>query len=146
MRAPRFADYPEFLPYFSVEDMLEIGVFEGEYFEEDMMTLTPSELAVYELRTPNYFADHVGSSRQVWIDAGWIHEADPLGWFHWFQRFSKGRRLGAEDARQIGRWKSFGARHGAQVMNAKGDINKRRRQRQSLLHWSHNPIPDIEAH
>lgn len=145
--APRFDLYPEFRPYFSPEAMMEIGVFEGTYFKPDnhYLSLSLSQSEAYLLGRTNAFADNVGSSRVEWHEKGWIHEADPLGWFQWFCRFCDGRRLGREDERQISRWSSFGNRHSAQlIQNSGGDIKKRVRQRQGLLHWSHNPVPDIE--
>jgi hypothetical protein len=50
-----------------------------------------------------------------------------------------GRRLGAEDRRQIGRWNAM-RRHVAQVRRncAPGDVFCRPRQRQALLHWAYD--------
>ena len=45
----------------------------------------------------------------------------------------------------MNRWKSFTARHTGQVLkNGEGDMNVRRKQRQALLHWGADPIPDIQ--
>ena len=44
---------------------------------------------------------------------GWIHSDDPRGWFQWYCRYWRGRRM-ADDARQIGRWKAM-RRHVHQI-------------------------------
>ena len=50
-----------------------------------------------------------------------------------------GRRLPAEDRRQIGRWKAM-QRHVAQIRRncEPGDLFCRPRQRQALLHWAYD--------
>jgi hypothetical protein len=69
-----------------------------------------------------------------------------MGWFQWYLRYYQGRRIAEYDDWQIKRWRSFVARHGAQVKkNGNGDLSKRRKQRQALLHWAADPIPDIEV-
>jgi hypothetical protein len=120
--------------------MLEIGVFDGGYFNS-----SPQDVIEQTVIAPvNFYASNTGNSRQQWIDKGWITAEDPLGWFQWYIRYHHGRRIEKLDQWQIGRWSSFGARHGAQVRKSGlGDITRRPRQRQGLLHWAHNPEPDV---
>lgn len=130
----------KFNPVFTPYEMLELGVFDGSYFSEysDFKNAPV-------VRKKNLFAPNVSSSKDVWIQNGWITKEDPLGWFQWYVRFWHGRRNEEIDRFQIGRWCSFVARHSAQVRkNGNGDLSKRRRQRQCLLHWAADPIPDIE--
>ena len=137
----------EFQPYFTPKEMLEMGVFEGKYlnstrhefpsdwFENAILSDVPNPML-------NFFKVKSRSPLSEWNRNGWIHPQDPLGWFQWYCRYTIGRRTD-DDERQIKRWRSFGARHGAQVrMYGEGDIKKRPRQRQALLQWSHNPFPD----
>ena len=136
-----YPDYPLFRPYGSPRFLLELGIFDGHYFDDD-----PS--CIPEGCTPhsaNFFAPCVSRPRADWIANGWITPHDPLGWFQWFTRFHEGRRLEDDTDRwQIARWSSFGARHGAQVRMYGGQsLTVRLRQRQSLLHWAHDPIPDF---
>ena len=125
----------DFNPIFTVEQMLELGVFDGNYFE-------PGKFR--HVSNKNLFAPAVSLDKQKWIDNGWITPDDPLGWVEWYYNWSQGRRVEELDKWQMNRWKSFSARHGAQVKkNGNGDLSKRVRQRQCLLHWAADPIPDI---
>jgi hypothetical protein len=127
----------DFTPMFTVKQMLELGVFDGGYFDDG----THAEYT----STRNLFAPNVSLDKQKWIDNGWITPEDPLGWVQWYYRYSQGRRIESLDKWQISRWRSFIARHGAQVKkNGNGDLSKRIRQRQCLLHWAADPIPDID--
>lgn len=134
-----------FCPILSPLQMLKLGVFDGSYFDDDDSCIRINgELP--PIRAQNLFAPNVSQSRQVWVDSGWITKEDPLGWFQWYVRYFNGRRIEALDAWQIKRWKSFVARHSAQVKkNGGGDLSKRVRQRQCLLHWAADPIPDVET-
>lgn len=133
-----------FNPAFSPNEMLALGVFDGTYFDPDDSCIRTSE-GLPTIAKTNLFAPNVSQSMEVWIAAGWITPEDPLGWFQWYTRYTNGRRIEALDAWQIGRQRSFVARHSAQVKkNGNGDITKRIRQRQCLLHWGADPIPDID--
>lgn len=130
----------KFKPLLTPYEMLELGVFDGSYYSEYSDFETDPTV-----RKKNLFAPNVSSSKTDWIKNGWITPEDPLGWFQWYVRFWHGRRIEEVDKFQIGRWCSFVARHGAQVKkNGNGDLKKRLRQRQCLLHWAADPIPDIE--
>ena len=131
-----------FQPLLTPYQMLELGVFDGNYFKgsysdfEQEITVAPS----------NLFMEGASQPEDVWIKNGWITEEDPCGWFQWYTRYYHGRRVPELDAWQIGRWKSFVARHSAQVAkNGGGDLTKRRKQRQALMHWAADPIPDVDV-
>lgn len=135
----------DFAPLFTPYQMLELGVFDGSYFDDDDSCIRVNDKLPY-IRQQNLFAPKVSQERQVWIDNGWITKEDPLGWFQWYTRYYNGRRVATLDTWQIKRWKSFVARHSAQVKkNGQWDITKRIRQRQCLLHWAADPIPDIDT-
>jgi len=132
----------DFQPLFSPYDMLELGVFDGSYFEAD----DPDFDRVPLIGEQNLFCAKASHPLKVWQDKGWITPQDPRGWFQWYLRYYHGRRVPGLDEWQIKRYRSFVARHGAQVRkHGAGDITKRRKQRQSLLHWAADPIPDIEV-
>jgi hypothetical protein len=136
---PRFHDYEDFRPAFSPRSMLRLGVFHGNYFNDDM-----SEVYEEDINKCNLFGVHCSLSRQEWIDRGWIDEVDPLGWFQWYLRFYNGRRIPHIDLRQISRQKKFVVRHGSAVRElGEGLLSKRRKQRQALLHWAAWPISDV---
>ena len=141
------SDHSEFQPWATPQEMLAFGVFEGKYLNSTQHEYPSAWFTDARLsNTPNHALNCFGvksrSPLSEWQARGWVHPQDPFGWFQWYARFYLGRRTN-DDARQIRRWASFGARHGRQVfLYGCGDINLRRRQRQALLQWSHDPYPD----
>lgn len=140
-----FKDVPQFRedfkPSLTPYQMEYLGVFNGTYFKDDFSDFE------YTVKTTkqNYFGVQASQPMEVWMEKGWITPEDPIGWYQWYTRYFHGRRLPEVDDFQIKRWKSFVARHSAQVKkNGNGDLTKRLKQRQSLLHWAANPIPDVD--
>ena len=135
----------EFTPFLTPYEMMELGIFDGAYYGEGT-EVTKKDFEVHPIITKkNLFFPNASLPLEEWQKAGWIKEHDPMGWFQWYVRYYHGRRIDGYDEWQIKRWKSFGARHGAQVRkNGNGDLSKRRKQRQGLLHWATDPIPDID--
>jgi hypothetical protein len=134
---------PEFYPCYTPEEMLKLGVFEGKYINNidgipSSWKKLPKVLGPKD--KPDESLNHYGvKSRQplsTWKDNGWI-KTDKNGWFEWYCHYQQGRRLGEEDKWQIGRWRSFVARHMGQIKaNCKlGDKECRPVQRQGLLQW-----------
>jgi len=130
-----------FKPLLTPYQMLELGVFDGDYFSGDFSDFDFSPT----VSTSNLFMEGASQPKEVWLEKGWITEEDPYGWFQWYTRYYHGRRIPELDNWQIGRYNSFTARHGAQVRkNGNGDLSKRMKQRQALLHWGADPIPDLD--
>lgn len=130
----------EFNPLLTPSQMLQLGVFDGTYFKNDYSDFK-EEVTV---SSKNLFLEEASQPMSVWIANGWITPEDPLGWFQWYTRYYYGRRIPELDKHQIARWRSFTARHGAQVKkNGDCDLTQRAKQRQALLHWGADPIPDI---
>ena len=135
---------PEFKPELSPQEMLELGVFGGHYFEGEQDEF-PAEWFAHarlsDVHDPhmNFFEVDASQPLSEWQKKGWIYEDDPRGWFQWYCRYYFGRRLPEEDARQIKRWKNM-TRHIGQLKKAcaPGDLTCRRRQRQALLHWAYD--------
>jgi hypothetical protein len=135
---------PEFRPELTPQQMLELGVFGGHYFEGEQSEFPSAwfkQAKLSDTHDPlqNFFETDASQSREEWQRKGWIYEEDPRGWFQWYCRYYLGRRIPDEDARQIKRWKNM-TRHVSQVKNAcqPGDFSCHRRQRQALLHWSYD--------
>jgi hypothetical protein len=136
---------PEFKPQLTPKEMLALGVFAGKYMTDCRKEFPASWFARAKMagkrRDPslNYFGVDASNPLSVWRAKGWLHRDDPRGWFQWYCRYYSGRRMPAEDARQIGRWKNI-RRHVRQVeMNCeRGDVFCRPRQRQALLHWAYD--------
>lgn len=128
---------PLFTPDLTPKQMLEFGIFSGNYFE-GYVSEFPKDWFENVSKT-NYFKVNASQSRQEWQRKGWIYEEDPRGWFQWYCRYYMGRRIPEEDMRQIKRWKNI-RRHVSQVQKycSPGDITCRPRQRQAVLHWAYD--------
>lgn len=135
----------DFKPELTPKEMLSIGVFGGKYITDckaefpiswfQNAKLSPSK------KNPkiNYFKVNASLPLSEWKEKGWIHPADPRGWFQWYCRYYFGRRLPEEDKRQIKRWKAM-KRHIAAIENncAPLKFDCRVKQRQALLHWAYD--------
>lgn len=135
---------PVFKPQLTPQQMLELGVFGGHYFEGEQYEFPPEwfiHAKLSDIHDPslNFYRIDASQSRQEWQRKGWIYEEDPRGWFQWYCRYYLGRRIADEDQRQIIRWKNM-TRHTAQLRNANrpGDWSSRTRQRQAVLHWAYD--------
>jgi hypothetical protein len=135
---------PDFRPELTPAEMLKLGVFGGKYLTDCRDELPASWLKGAKLSPQrsnpslNFFGVHASQALSVWRDKGWIHPDDPRGWFQWYCRYFRGRRM-EDDTRQIRRWKAM-RRHVRQIERAceKGDLFCRPRQRQALLHWAYD--------
>lgn len=136
---------PDFTPELTPKEMLELGVFCGKYMT-DCRDEFPDDWFAQARLSParrdcslNYFGVDASQPLGEWRRKGWIHPDDPRGWFQWYCRYYRGRRLPAEDARQIKRWRAM-RRHIRQIeINCeRGDFTCRRKQRQALLHWAYD--------
>ncbi|MGH1465021.1 MAG: hypothetical protein ACRBBQ_06640 [Cognatishimia sp.] len=136
----------DFTPYYTPQEMLQMGVFEGRYLN-DCRDEFPGEwyenAKISDLPdlASNYFGVKSRQPLGVWQEKGWIYGPDLRGWFQWYCRYCLGRRLPETDVIQIKRWRGF-ARHAGQVRANchPGDVFCRPRQRQALLQWSHDPL------
>lgn len=135
---------PEFKPDLTPKQMLELGVFGGKYLNSDIAEYPKDWFKKAKLshtKDPkiNFFGVNASQDLSVWQSKGWISKYDPRGWFECYCRYYMGRRIPAEDKRQIKRWKAI-KRHCAQIVNncREGDVFCRPRQRQALLHWAYD--------
>ncbi|MGE3333034.1 MAG: hypothetical protein AB7I36_05280 [Rhodospirillaceae bacterium] len=136
---------PDFTPELTPKQMLRLGVFGGKYMTDCRKEFpadwfTHAQLAA-GARNPllNFFRIDASRPLSEWRRKGWICEDDPRGWFQWYCRYYMGRRMPAEDERQIKRWKAI-RRHIGQIKKncEPGDLWCRKRQRQALLHWAYD--------
>lgn len=135
----------EFKPALTPKQMLALGVFGGVYmrdctneFPKDWFTKAKFAKDKRDAKI-NFFGINASQPLSVWRKKGWIYDEDPRGWFQWYCRYYMGRRIPAEDARQISRWKKMRRHVGQIVANCRpGDLTCRRRQRQALLHWAYD--------
>ncbi|MEC9063104.1 MAG: hypothetical protein VX995_00830, partial [Thermoproteota archaeon] len=92
-----------FSPELSPKEMLELGVFGGWYFGNDIDEYPKSWFKKAKKSENgfdvelNYFKIKSGQSRLEWQSKGWIFPEDPLGWFQWYCRYTMGRRIPAMD-------------------------------------------------
>ena len=145
LTAPEGRDFdPAFRPELTPPEMLRLGVFGGKYMTDCRGEFPAGWFMGAKLspggRDPalNFFGVDASQPLSVWRDKGWLHPDDPRGWFQWYCRYFRGRRM-SDDARQIGRWKAM-RRHVRQIERhcERGDLLCRRRQRQALLHWAYD--------
>lgn len=135
----------QFKPALSPKEMLALGVFCGKYETVNDIEFPKSWFIRARIASENrdcsfnYFGVDASQPLSVWKKKGWIYEDDPQGWFLWYCRYYRGRRIPEEDERQIKRWRAM-KRHASQVKKycKKGDMNCRPRQRQALLHWAYD--------
>jgi len=135
----------EFQPDLTPKQMLAFGVFCGKYMTDCRDEFPRDWFADAKLSPDgadcslNYFGIKASQPLSEWQRKGWIHPDDPRGWFQWYCRYYRGRRMPEEDRRQIGRWKAI-RRHIGQIRKncEPGDMACRRRQRQALLHWAYD--------
>jgi hypothetical protein len=135
---------PDFRPELTPPELLQLGVFGGKYMTDCRDEFPKSWFVGAKLASGgpdwslNFFGVHASQPLAVWRANGWIHADDPRGWFQWYCRYYRGRRM-ADYIRQVGRWKAM-RRHVAQLARAceRGDLHCRPRQRQALLHWAYD--------
>ena len=135
----------EFKPDLTPKEMLELGVFGGVYMRDCTAEFPKDWFENAKLAenkkdaSLNFFGVNASQPLSEWVRKGWLYKEDPRGWFQWYCRYYMGRRIPAEDARQIKRQKAF-VRHWSQVaQNCRpGDFSCRPRQRQALLHWAYD--------
>jgi hypothetical protein len=145
-------DHPEFQPYFTPQEMLSMGIFEGKYlndgiheFPREWYESAHSHHSLSVDGKPhiecNYFKIKSRQSLQEWQRKKWILDPDVRGWFQWYCRFFLGRRIPIVDKKQIARWKAF-CRHRKSLEKHcnSNDLKCRPKQRQALLQWAHNPF------
>ena len=136
---------PEFCPELTPAEMLSLGVFGGKYMTDCQREFPRRWFMRAKLARDradpalNYFGVSASQSLSEWRKKGWIHPADPRGWFQWYCRYYMGRRMPEEDDRQIKRWKAM-RRHVRQIQRncEPGHLTCRKRQRQALLHWAYD--------
>ena len=135
----------EFKPELTPQEMLALGIFGGKYMTDCINEFPKTWYKNAKLANGgrdsnlNYFKINASLSLSQWRLKGWIHPADPRGWFQWYCRYYYGRRLGIEDARQIKRWKAMKRHISAIEKNCTPlQLDCRIKQRQALLHWAYD--------
>lgn len=136
--------HKDFTPELTPQEMLELGVFGGEYFADLPSDLPKAWFKNVKTGTQadpelNLFGVSASQPLRVWEQNGWIDDRDPRGWFQWYCRYYLGRRIPDYDQKQIKRWKAI-RRHIGQIKKHchPGDATCRRKQRQALLHWAYD--------
>lgn len=141
----------EFAPHLNPREMLEMGIFGGAYFQnasdDDLLGLGSATRLAHENRDPydkrkNYYEVRAGEDYAAWMRNGWIFPEDPLGWFHWYCRYSAGRRH-ERDAHQMRRWVNY--KRWARVARTQALTNGDASAvvKQGLLQWGYSPMKVI---
>jgi hypothetical protein len=135
----------DFSPELTPKEMLSLGIFGGKYMT-DCQAEFPADWFEDAKLSPehhnpdlNFFKVNASLSLLSWQEKGWVHPVDPRGWFQWYCRYYYGRRIPAEDLRQIKRWKAMKRHIGTIRKNCeRGNWYCRPKQRQALLHWAYD--------
>ncbi|QAX96244.1 hypothetical protein [Vibrio phage vB_VmeM-Yong XC32] len=146
----------EFGPFYTPEQLASMGTFEGRYWESvaksgkkpigNMKSWKSFENVVSfskEERDPkkfNKFGVKSRSDLSDWRSKGWLTKNSPFGHYQWYIHFFFGRREiehkgKSEDEWQIGRWRSYIARHMGGIKARGGATDK---QKQGMLQWYWN--------
>lgn len=140
---------PKFKPDLTPKEMLERGVFEGKYFNDQILEF-PKEWFLTALKNgklspekPNPKSNFMGvRSRQslgVWKRNGWIYGNDLRGWAEWYFRYYLGRRDPNVDRKQISRHNGIKRFIGSLRKECKqGDMSCRPVKRQLLTNWAYD--------
>lgn len=137
-----------FKPHLNPREMLELGVFGGSYFhdatDEDLLGLGSATRLAHLNRDPfdklkNQYEVKAGEDFAAWTKNGWIFPEDPLGWFHWYCRYSSGRRH-ERDEHQMRRWINYKrwARVARTQQHTKGFVSSV--VKQGLIQWAYSPM------
>ena len=131
-----------FTPNYTPSRMLKLGVFGGSYFRDatkadflgmSILTTGLARVNVGSLSpSRNLYRVKAGLPYKDWMDNGWIFDEDPLGWFHWYCRYSHGRQH-ERDGHQINRWLKYRQRWGDRYRDKPSAVIK-----QGLLQWAIN--------
>jgi hypothetical protein len=136
--------HPDFRPELTPKELLALGIFGGKYMTDCTKEFPADWFEDAKLcserhdPTLNFFGVNASQPLAVWQANGWIHADDPRGWFQWYCRYFRGRRM-EDDERQIKRWRAV-RRHISQLKKhcRPRDLACRPRQRQALLHWAYD--------
>ncbi len=140
---------PKFNPELTPRQMLERGVFEGKYCNDQILEF-PKEWFLTALKNgklsperPNPKVNFMGvRSRQklgIWKGKNWIYGNDLRGWFEWYCRYYLGRRDPTVDKKQIGRHNGIKRFIGALRKECtQGDMSCRPVKRQLLTNWAYD--------
>ena len=165
-----FKSHPDFKPNVTPKDVFKKGAFGGTYFRPIYSSITDkkynSEDVISEYpkswfrgmdiekklisskydKNVNKYGVKCGSSLEDWEKSNWIVEDDPYGWFQWYCRFYRGRRID-DDERQIDRWLKLAGPNGRFRRRLMNEIIKKNKKyndpsvspviRQVLLHWGY---------
>jgi hypothetical protein len=102
---------------YSPLEMLEMGVFGGNYFAAEtnfhkypqpLRNLALDNTNAYNVYS-NYYEAKAGKNLKFWLERGWIYPEDPLGWFQWYCMYDTGRRHSI-DSHQIRRRELYSKR------------------------------------
>ena len=163
-------NYPHFRPNVPPKEVFKKGAFGGTYYRPIYSSVTKREYdgkrVISEFpkswfqgldinreviskeynKAVNKYGVKCGSSLEDWEKNDWIVKEDPYGWFQWYCRFYKGRRM-YDDERQIKRWMKLAGPKGRFRIRLMNQIIKAGKKyndesispviRQVLLHWGY---------
>jgi hypothetical protein len=107
-----FSDYPFFMPNYNPKEMLQMGVFDGEYalgFDDDFLQLCGLRRGDFHFKRPQWLNNEYKVLPSNYLSTSFTlplatDRQKRVEWFNWYAYFYKGMRADTIDYQMITKW------------------------------------------